>query len=423
MRISSVTRLWFVVIALFAGREGWAANNLQVLQSFGLGNELSGNNLYAGLILDAAGNLYGAAEAGGRYGYGTVFELSPDSSGEWTVTVLYNFKGGQDGESPHATLTWDSAGNLYGTTVSGGGGTGCRGGCGVVFRLSPSSNGWAENVLYRFTNSADGSVPYAGVALDAAGNVYGATTGGGASALGLIYELTPGAGGAWEFSILHNFTGRPDGATPYGTPILDSAGNLYGTTYSGGASNKGTVYVVSPAPGGGWTERVIHSFRGGSDGVNPMTPLTFDPKGNLYGTTSIGGTANCGIAFRLTPNQTGGWSETLLHTFLGITAQDGENPNGLIFDTHGNLYGTSMGGGVDNPGTIFEISPAHNGTWTETVLYSFLAGLDGAYPLAGVAIDAAGNLYGTTLWGGPAGDTSGGVAFQYTPWVHIRPLA
>jgi uncharacterized repeat protein (TIGR03803 family) len=146
-----------------------------------------------------------------------------------------------------------------------------------------------------------------------------------------------------------------------------------------------------------------------------MAPVIFDQSGRLYGTTVLGGTANCGIAFRLTSNQAGGWNESVLHTFLGVTAQDGENPNGLIFDTHGNLYGTSLGGGVDNPGTIFEISPMPDGSWTETVLYSFTAGLDGAYPSAGLVMDAAGNLYGTTLWGGPGGDTTGGVAFEYAP--------
>ena len=410
----SFSSLWLTVLSLTTGVAA-AADAPKVLHSFGLGEQLGGNNLYAGLILDAAGNLYGAAEAGGRYGFGTVFELSPESGGAWTETVLYNFRGGQDGANPHATLAWDSTGNLYGTTVSGGGSTACGGGCGVVFQLTPSSGGWTESVLYRFTGGTDGRVPYAGVALDTAGNIYGATTGGGAAKLGAVYKLTPGSGGDWEYSVLHSFAGKPDGTTPYGTPVLDTAGNLYGTTYEGGTYNKGTVFAIAPASGGGWTERVLYSFKGGSDGVNPMAPVIFDQIGNLYGTTEIGGTANCGIAFRLTPNHAGGWNESVLHTFLGIPALDGENPNGLIFDTHGNLYGTSLGGGVDNLGTIFEISPMPDGSWTETVLYSFTAGLDGAYPSAGLVMDAAGNLYGTTLWGGPGGDTTGGVAFEYAP--------
>jgi len=392
-----------------------AANAPKVLHSFGANGSRGGSDLYGGLILDAAGNLYGAAESGGRYGHGIVFELSPGSGGAWTETVLYSFKGGQDGASPHATLAWDSAGNLYGTTVSGGGSTACGGGCGVVYRLTLSSGQWTETVLYRFTGGADGSVLYPGVVVDAAGNVYGGALGGGASTLGTVYKLTPGAGGAWTFTLLHAFAGRPDGATLYATPVLDRAGNLYGTTYEGGAANKGAVYTITQAPGGGWTERILYSFQGGSDGANPMAPLTFDRNGNIYGATEAGGTANCGTAYRLTPNGSGGWRETVLHTFLGISAQDGENPNGMIFDSHGNLYGTSLGGGVDNPGTIFRLSPMPDGSWTETVLYSFTAGLDGAYPSAAPVMDAAGHLYGTTLWGGPAGDTTGGVAFEFTP--------
>jgi uncharacterized repeat protein (TIGR03803 family) len=406
--------LWLAVIVLATGGAAAAVDAPEVLHSFGV-SERGGSDLYAGLILDAAGNLYGAAESGGRYGFGIVYKLSPGSGGAWTETVLYSFRGGHDGASPHATLAWDSAGNLYGTTVSGGGSTACGGGCGVLFRLTPSSGGWTEAVLHRFAGGADGLVPYPGVVIDTAGNVYGATTGGGAAGLGTVYELTPSSGGAWTHSVLHSFTGTPDGSTLYATPVLDSAGNLYGTTYKGGTYNKGTVFTITPAAGGGWTERVLYSFKGGSDGVNPMAPVTFDQNGDLYGTTEAGGTANCGIAYRLTPNQTGAWNESVLHTFLGVTAQDGENPNGLIFDTHGNLFGTSLGGGVDNPGTIFELSPIPDGSWTETVLYSFTAGLDGAYPSAGLVMDAAGNLYGTTLWGGPSGDTTGGVAFEYTP--------
>ncbi|MGA2593138.1 MAG: choice-of-anchor tandem repeat GloVer-containing protein [Bryobacteraceae bacterium] len=405
--------MWLAVIMLATCGAAAAADAPEVLHSFGV-SERGGSDLYAGLVLDAAGNLYGAAESGGRYGFGIVYKLSPGSGGAWTETVLYSFRGGHDGASPHATLAWDSAGNLYGTTVSGGGSTACGGGCGVVYRLTPSSGGWTETVLHRFAGGADGLVPYPGVVIDTAGNVYGATLGGGAGTLGTVYELAPGSG-TWTHSVLHSFTGTPDGSTLYATPVLDSAGNLYGTTYTGGTHNKGTVFTITSAAGGGWTERVLYSFKGGSDGANPMAPVTFDQNGNLYGTTEAGGTANCGTAYRLTPNQTGAWSESVLHTFLGVTVQDGENPNGLIFDTHGNLFGTSLGGGVDNPGTIFELSPMPDGSWMETVLYSFTAGLDGAYPSAGLTMDAAGNLYGTTLWGGPSGDTTGGVAFEYTP--------
>lgn len=391
-----------------------AAGDFKVLQDFGIGNFSGGNDLYAGLVMDAAGNLYGAAESGGKYGAGVIFELS--KSGEsWTETVLYDFKGlrSQDGAQPHATPVFDSAGNLYGTTVAGGlSSPSCHEGCGTVFKLTPAAGEWQESVLYRFDGSDSGAVPYAGVALDAAGNLYGATIAGGASGMGLVYRLEPGPS-AWVQTVLHSFSGT-DGAGPYATPLLDTVGNIYGTTEAGGGRNMGVIYALHQS-GSAWNLRVLHTFRGGTDGANPLSGVIFGPGHSLYGTTSIGGSANCGIAYQLVRNSTGAWSETILHTFQGILQNDGENPNGLLADGHGNLYGTTTGGGTDNPGTIFKMSPLGGGAWQETVLYSFTAGLDGAYPMAGVVMDASGNLYGTTLWGGPSGDTTGGVAFEYIP--------
>lgn len=403
------------ILGLIFAVDAAAANSVQVLHAFGVPSLRGGNDLYAGPILDTSGNLYGAAESGGRYGAGVIYKLSPTTGGGWSETVLYNFKGGsQDGASPHATLIEDSAGNLYGTTVNGGPPTGaCRLGCGTVFRLTPASGEWQESVLYTFTGGSDGAIPYAGVAMDAAGNLYGATIGGGTAGKGVVYKLTPGAGG-WDLTVLHTFQGA-DGSAPYPTPVLDAAGNLYGTTNAGGAYNRGVVYALAPQSDGSWTEHVLHTFRGGTDGANPLAGVILDRRGNLYGTTSQGGTANCGIAFRLARNPAGGWVESILHTFLGLPAQDGANPNGLTFDAAGNLYGTTTGGGVDNPGTIFKMTHQPGGGWQETVLYSFTAGNDGAYPSSGLAIDGAGNLFGTTLWGGPAGDTTGGVAFEFTP--------
>jgi uncharacterized repeat protein (TIGR03803 family) len=278
--------------------------------------------------------------------------------------------------------------------------------------LSAAAN-WQETVLYRFAGAADGAIPYPGVVMDPGGILYGGTNGGGASGAGVLYSLAPSSTG-WQYSVIHTFQGRPDGSAPYATPVLDTAGNLYGTTNSGGSRDKGIVYKLAPQPDGSWTEQVIHNFAGGADGANPLSGLIFDQHGDLYGTTTLGGTANCGTAFKLVPNSSGGWTEHLLHTFLGVTAQDGENPNGLVFDAHGNLYGTSTGGGVDNPGTIFKLRPVSGGGWQETVLYSFTGGLDGAYPSAGPVLDAAGNIFGTTLWGGPSGGTTGGVAFEFT---------
>jgi uncharacterized repeat protein (TIGR03803 family) len=403
------------ILLLILAAGAWASGKMTVLRSFGTGNLDEGSDLYAGLIRDSQGNLYGAAESGGMRGAGVVYELSPGAGG-WTETVLYNFKGGaEDGANPHATLLADSAGNLYGTTVSGGLGATCRGGCGTVFMLTPAAGGWQETVLYRFTGGADGAVPYPGVTMDAAGNLYGATNSDGSFRAGVVYELAPASTGPWTETVLYTFQGFPDGSAPYATPILDAAGNLYGTTESGGAHNLGIVYMIAPQPGGSFVEHVLHTFKGGADGANPLAGLTFGPDGRLYGTATLGGTANCGTAFELVPNSTGGWKEHILHTFLGVGAQDGENPNGLTLDAHGNLYGTSTGGGTDNPGTIFKMTRNPNGGWTETVLYNFTAGATGAYPSSGVVLDPSGNIYGTTLWGGPSGDTTGGVAFQFSP--------
>lgn len=393
------------------------AGDLRVLHSFGVGYERGGSDLYAGLVFDPSGNLYGAAESGGAHGYGTVYKLSPGPKGAWVITVLWNFKGGPgDGATPHATLVRDSSGNLYGTTAGGGlNSKSCNGGCGTVFELSQVSGSWRETVLHSFTGGSDGAIPYAGVILDPAGTLYGATMGGGAFNDGTVYSVAPLGGGAWQQTVLHSFTGNPDGAGGYSAPTLDALGNLYGATYSGGARDKGTVYELTPSGGGVWNERILHSFTGGSDGVNPGASLIFDAEGDLYGTTVLGGSANCGIAFRLTPDGLGGWTETILHTFLGYPALDGENPNELTWGGGGILYGTTVGGGNDNPGTIFQMTPQGDGYWTETLLYNFTAGETGAYPSVGLTIDRSGNLYGTTLWGGPAGDTTGGVAFKFTP--------
>lgn len=406
-------KLPILVLTLSTG--AWAAGTLNVMQYFGGQHTAEGNDLYAGLIIDAAGNLYGAAESGGTHNAGVVFKLSPTGGG-WTETVLYNFKGGaQDGASPHATLMADSAGNLYGTTVSGGLNTAaCNGGCGIAFMLTPAAGVWQETVLYRFPGGADGAIPYAGLVMDSAGNLYGDTLEGGAANAGLVYKLAPGPSG-WQQTVIYNFQGKPDGSAPFPTPVMDGAGNLYGTTNTGGAHNLGTVYMLAPQPDGTWTEHIVHNFAGGADGANPLAGLIFDQHGSLYGTTSYGGTSNCGIVFKLAPNQAGGWTERVLHTFLGVVSQDGENPNGLTFDTHGNLFGTTTGGGVYNPGTIFELTRNGGGVWQETVLYSFTGGTDGAYPSVGVVLDPAGNIYGTTLWGGPGGDTTGGVAFEFVP--------
>lgn len=393
-----------------------AASGLKVLHAFGLNGGGGGSSLYGSLIQDAAGNLYGTAEFGGKYGSGVVYRLSPQASGKWTETVLHSFRGGKnDGATPHDALVMDAAGNLYGTTTAGGSGK-CNTGCGIVFELSPTASGpWNETVLHLFASGTDGANPYSGVIFDGAGNLYGTTVGGGIYGFGILYKLSPAGSGSWTESVLYSFGGVFFGGAPWAAPVFDNAGNLYGTTYKGGEALLGTVYELSPQPDGSWKESVLHSFHGASDGTDLFEGLILDAAGNLYGAAESGGFANCGVAFKLSRDASGTWTERILHTFLGIAAQDGANPNALIFDGKGNLYGTTVGGGTDNPGTIFRMTPTSSGEWTETVLYNFTAGNDGAYPSVPLIMDKAGNLLGTTLWGGPAGSTTGGVAFEFVP--------
>ena len=279
---------------------------------------------------------------------------------------------------------------------------------------------WAaaeEKVLHSFSGGADGTYPYGGLIFDAAGNLYGTTTSGGTSNTGTVFELTPAAGGTWTEKVLHSFSGGTDGIHPYAGLIFDAAGNLYGTTDLGGAYGYGTVFELTPAAGGTWTEKVLHNFNnGGTDGTRPYARLTFDAAGNLYGTTYGGGAYNSyGTVFELTPAAGGTWTEKVLHSFGSGT--DGLIPyGGLIFDAAGNLYGTTAYGGTNDLGTVFELTPKAGGGWTEKVLYSFGDGTDGVSPLAGLIFDAAGNLYGTTQHGGTY---NYGTVFEIAPSVPV----
>ncbi len=315
--------------------------------------------------------------------------------------VLHSFNSnGTDGIRPQAGLIFDAAGNLYGTTSTGGTSDG-----GTAFELSPGAGGtWTEKVLWSFGSGTDGANPIAGLVLDAAGNLYGTTYQGGTSSSGTVFELTPGAGGTWTEHVLHNFGTGTDGVGPSARLIFDAAGNLYGTTYVGGTSSSGTAFELTPAGGGTWTERALHNFGSGTDGVAPQAGLIFDAAGNLYGTTNVGGTYNLGTVFELMPAGGGTWTETVAHSFGNGT--DGVEPLAtLILDGAGNLYGTTYLGGSYGGGTVFRLN-AHG----ETLLYSF-SGTDGANPAAGLVLDAAGNLYGTTYQGGTSSD---GTVFEIT---------
>jgi uncharacterized repeat protein (TIGR03803 family) len=343
-----------------------------------------------------------------------------------TETTLHSFANDTNGYNPVASLTFDPAGNLFGTTSEGGNFTGCSTGCGVVFELSPIfGGGWSESVPYTFTGGKDGANPFVGLVEDAAGNFYGAAglDGDGTPGYGTIFELSPVSGGGWSKTTLHSFTGGRDGAGPYGNLILDSAGSLYGTAHNGGSPtcDCGVAFKLTRTSSG-WKETLLHTFTG-KDGSRPSASLIFDSAGNLYGTTSQGGTgcsvANCGtgVAFELSPLTTGGWKETVLYMFKN--GGDGGYPNGgLLFDAAGNLYGTTQYGGnqADCPGSsgcgvAFELSPRSSGGWKETALHRFSSS-DGANPLAGFAADASGDLYSTASHGG---GSNCGVVFKLAP--------
>jgi uncharacterized repeat protein (TIGR03803 family) len=374
----------------------------------------------AGLIFDAAGNLYGAAGSGGTYSYyGAVFELSPAVGGGWTETVLHSFNS-NDGNNPAGTLIFDAAGNLYGTTAQGG----AHGG-GEVFELSPASGGvWTASILHAFGNGHDASYPLAGLVFDSAGNLYGTTMAGGEYGLGTVFELSPAVGGGWTEKVLHSFGNGSDGQYPISAVIFDGAGNLYGTTNGGsGTTFYGSVFELSPSAGGPWQEKILHAFKNnGKDGMEPVGSLIFDAAGNLYGTAEVGGSCeNCfeaaGAVFELTPKAGGGWSEKLLHSF-NPNGVDGQTPNaGLIFDSAGNLYSTTSAGGAHGTsgygGIVFELKPAAGGGYTEKILHNFGAGTDGSVPgWSSLIFDAAGNLYGTTEVGG---SNDAGTVYEITP--------
>jgi uncharacterized repeat protein (TIGR03803 family) len=326
-----------------------------------------------------------------------LFIFANNAAAQYTETILHDFDdNGVDGWPPQGNLIADANGNLYGVTIDGG-----AHGFGTVYELSPSSSGWNETILYNFSNNGDGGFPLAGLLLDSAGNLYGTTEVGGAHFNGTVYELSPTRGG-WTYSTLYSFQVWPDGYFPLSSLIMDGSGALYGTTSRGGPDNFGTIFKLSPSSTG-WTESILYAFTDGADGAWPRANLAMDPSGRLYGTATIGGSTNgscaslggCGVVFRLSPG--GGWHFSTLYTF-GFTR--GAEPNGgLVLDASGNLYGTTTLGGPctrkQSCGTVFRLSPTASGPWKLTVLYFFKGYADGAYPTSSLAMDAADNLFGT----------------------------
>jgi uncharacterized repeat protein (TIGR03803 family) len=388
-------------IALALASSGLAQGGEQILYGFTCVND--GGIPDNGLILDSKGNLYGTTVIGGNAGGGTVFELTPNSNGSWTEQVLYSFNTFfGDGGEPYSNLIFDNNGNLYGTTAAGGANSG-----GTVFKLSPGANNtWTETVLYSFGPLPDGGTPYAGVTLDASGNLYGTTADGGLNHFGTVFELVSGPNGTWTEKILHNFTGGNDGANPYSGVTFDKAGNLYGMTAYAGPNDYGAVFDLMPQSDGTWTEHVVHSFTGGADGIGSLGNLVFDRAGNLYAE------AMYSVKEFSRASGSDAWTAKTLHNFTG--GSDGaQAQGGLTFDNAGNLYGMTFAGGGSHLGTVFALSRGANGTWTEKVLHRFTGGNDGLSPTyANVTVDATGNVYGTAPLGG-AGQC--GVVFEIKP--------
>jgi uncharacterized repeat protein (TIGR03803 family) len=344
------------------------------------------------LSFDSAGNLYGVFSNGGpgdcgRYGLpcGQVFELMPSASGPWSEKILFGFVN-KRGWEPFGGLILDSAGNLYGATAFGGDGR-CDeldDGCGTVFEASPLENGrWAVKFLHAF-DVLDGAIPEGSLIFDAAGNLYGSSAWGGPPncdppylGCGSVFKLTHGAHGGWTETTLHNFAvaNPKDGIRPNGSLVMDASGNLYGTTLYGGTGNTcnpyepgcGTVFELIPQADGKWAEKVLHNFKNnGKDGYFPNGGLVLDKAGNLYGTSLSGGAysnsaclnqGGCGAVFELSPGANGKWTEKTLHSF-NPSGKDGyQPPAGLVIDQSGNLYGTTLRGGTNSSGTVFEITP------------------------------------------------------------------
>jgi len=430
MRIKNVCFLDITaVLAIFAmslplASTSAVAQTEAILLNFSAGS--GGNRPQSTLIFDSAGNLYGTTYSGGYteggpYLGGAAFQLKPKEGGEWTETVMHNFGASGDGTFLTAGLVSDGAGKFYGTTVAGG-----AYGYGTVFQLRPTKTGWSEQIIHSFNNNGkDGQYPYGSLIIDPDGNLYGTTKEGGSNyciymgaSCGTVFELSTKTGAE---KILHDFQqdDNIDGYYPLGSLIFDSAGNLYGTTSTGGSGFQGVVFELSPRADGPWREKIVHNFTfNGTDGANPQSSLVFDSAGNLYGTTSLGGNQPIplGTVFELTPGTGGLWSESIVHNF-GDCAADGCDPVGsLVLDSVGNLYGTAESGGSSDGGVVFELSPVGGGTWSDNVLVTFnsvgSAWPGGENPEAGLVFDASGNLYGTTYDGG---EFSVGTVFEITP--------
>jgi uncharacterized repeat protein (TIGR03803 family) len=385
-----------------------AQSQFTLLHNFSLEGG-DGAGLWGSVAFDAQGNLYGTTSGGGIYNAGTVFELSPSSDGSWSENILASFANGDlNGQEPSSGAAVDTKGNVYVTTAGGGPYHG-----GTVLQFTPGSSGWILTDIHDFcsqTNCSDGSVPYAGVTIDSKGNLWGTAN--------VVFELSPGSTG-WTENVLYTFCTAFNcvgGAGALAGVTLDRAGNIFGETASGGHASAGVVYELRHAAGT-WKETVPHSFLSfpHDGGGGSLGALAIDSAGNLYGTTISGGTnicfSGCGTIFKLAPTTNGHWKETILYNFASGSTGFGPG-GGVVIDTAGNLYGTTIYGGdaFCGCGVVYKLAPSSSGTWTYSVLHTFVD-IDGAIPDANMVLHE-GKLYGTAATGGPGG---GGVVFEITP--------
>jgi uncharacterized repeat protein (TIGR03803 family) len=386
--------LTILALAVVLTSTGWAKPKFKILHGVPGG-------LFGGLTFDSKGNLYGGTSGGGDHNKGTIFQLKPGAHG-WTLTTLHSFDG-YDGGSPNGGLIFDSAGNLYGTSPSGGAYNG-----GNVFEMTPGSGGWTLKDLYDFCHvfhCPDGTGSEAGVIFGSSGVLYGTTSAGGVHSQGTMFKLMPSSG-IWNEVVLHNFKDT-DGSSPIATMTVGKDGDFYGTTFYGGAHGGGTVYRLGQAPNSSWKEQLLYNFCSAGfpsckDGLRPYAGVVFDGSGNLYGTTTQGGgnacgETTCGTIFKLTPLGHGRWKHTVLYDFPN--PGNGSFPTGgVIVDKAGSLYGATVAGGIGRCpggcGVIYKLVPGTDGKWKYTVLHSF-HGADGFQPLGGLTLDRRGNLYGT----------------------------
>ena len=419
--------IWFTVLIFLSSVSVQAestSEKLEVLYAFKGGHD--GSSPSGALVFDKVGNLYGTTQKGGGssscsesgYGCGVAFELTPQSGGRWKETVLHRFQNGSDGAVPNGSLILDSSGTIYGTTLEGG--MAESDGCGTVFNIVPGAAGWTEKIIYTFcSQGGDGFFPASGLIADQAGDLYGTTESGGSGLGGTVFELSPGADG-WTSSILWDFClvgNCGAGGTNPVASLVGNAGNLYSTTPMGGKSEQycggfpggcGVIFELSLS-NGAWKESLLHSFLG-TQGVQPSAKIIFDKNGNAYGTTEFDGVFGFGTAFKLSQDS-GGWKYSVLYNF-----RNGGSHTAVVLDAAGDLYGATQTGGEgacsDGCGEIYKLTPTEHGGWRYTVLHRFHGDSDGGQPSGDLIFGPDGRLYGVAS---VAGSGDNGVVFAIAP--------